>query len=55
MFAGRKKESSVWTYFLYDNDCDKSMCIALMKDVTEYKKFEGRPMRIVCVSSCKEL
>ena len=28
LFAGHEKESSVWTYFLYDNDCDKSMCMA---------------------------
>lgn len=28
MFAGRKKESSVWKWFEYKADVDKSVCLA---------------------------
>jgi hypothetical protein len=35
MFSGRKKESSVWRYFSYDDASDRSSCQVKMKDDKE--------------------
>jgi hypothetical protein len=32
MFSGRKKDSSVWQWFRYDECDDKSVCLATTKD-----------------------
>jgi hypothetical protein len=39
MFSGRKKESSVWRYFSYDDASDRSSCQVKTKDDKEMNKY----------------